>query len=77
MIKSSKDWNKVNSIRIMYTSLTLAELLDWVRENVPSETKHEDILLDFQIEGYDNYNLDGEKYHSIDAELELLVKRRK
>ncbi len=76
MIKYSKDWTQVTIRGIRYESFTLAEFIAWVKENVPQGTPDDNILIDFNINACEDYNLYGDTYLSQKADMILSIKKQ-
>lgn len=72
----NQKWNTVDTKCLKYYSITLTDLLNWVKENAPN-SNNDDILLNFEIDYYEDHNDYGDKYTNVIAELQLQVKIKK
>lgn len=63
-------WRKVATRDIKYDSFTVAELLSWVKDNVPEGTKDEDIRLAVDVDETHGYYDDI----IVDVDMTLSVK---
>lgn len=70
-------WEKVSTIESLRSeSLTLDEFLKKVYEKIPKDTAHEDILLDFDIDAYEEYDDWGGTQLGVTAEMNILFRKK-
>lgn len=76
MIKYSKDWTRVTTHGIQYASFTLTEFLELIKENIPEGTSNDDVLIDFNVNACEDYNLYGDTFISQDADMVISIKKQ-